>query len=169
MTTTPINTTTKTCNLCNEDKPVTEFSPVKRGKFGVRAVCKICIASAAKENRRLKKENNPEEVKLQRRVDNLKRFRLTPESWQKMYDDQDGVCSICGGDGIGSGRWDSLHVDHDHSCCPGKGTMTCGECNRGLLCSKCNTMLGLVQDDEDRLLSAINYLQTWKLKTRGEK
>ena len=51
-----------------------------------------------------------------------------------------------------------LHVDHDHACCS-KRKMSCGKCVRGLLCSQCNHLLGDADDDTERLLSAIDYLE----------
>lgn len=62
-------------------------------------------------------------------------------------------CEICGSE-------DNLHVDHDHACCP--GPMTCGKCFRGWLCSNCNTSLGLMKDDPERLRKAAKYLEGFK-------
>ncbi len=50
-----------------------------------------------------------------------------------------------------------LSIDHNHACCP--GGKTCGKCIRGLLCRRCNTVLGLVNDDASILLSALKYLE----------
>ena len=33
---------TKTCKNCGIEKPLTDYTPVARGKFGVKAVCKDC-------------------------------------------------------------------------------------------------------------------------------
>lgn len=52
---------------------------------------------------------------------------------------------------------DTYHVDHDHAHCPG-GT-SCGQCIRGLLCGRCNWVLGHVGDDPDVLFSLIKYLE----------
>jgi len=62
-------------------------------------------------------------------------------------------CEICGSDR-------NLHVDHDHACCP--GPMTCGKCFRGWLCSNCNTSLGLMKDDPERLRAAAKYLEGFR-------
>jgi hypothetical protein len=51
----------------------------------------------------------------------------------------------------------SLAVDHDHTCCSGE--ITCGKCVRGLLCVRCNTVLGLLRDDPEILRAAIAYLE----------
>ncbi|MFC5359558.1 endonuclease VII domain-containing protein [Azospirillum himalayense] len=56
---------------------------------------------------------------------------------------QGGVCAICRLVPEGN-----LHVDHSH---------TTG-CVRGLLCRKCNTAIGLLQDDPQILKEAAIYL-----------
>lgn len=57
---------------------------------------------------------------------------------------QGGRCAICRGNNGGR----RLYVDHCHAT--GKG--------RGLLCSTCNTGLGLFKDDPLVLQAAIEYL-----------
>lgn len=58
-------------------------------------------------------------------------------------------CEICG-------STEALHIDHDHSCCP--GTDSCGECVRGILCGNHNRALGLFEDNADHLIAAAFYL-----------
>jgi hypothetical protein len=58
---------------------------------------------------------------------------------------QGGVCAICSQKCI-SGR--GLAVDHDHD----SGVI------RGLLCTRCNTALGLMQEDTDNLMNSVKYL-----------
>lgn len=85
---------------------------------------------------------------------NLKRYSLTAERFAALIEEQGNTCAVCGtSQPGGGGRW---HIDHDHSCC-GDGT-SCGECIRGLLCSKCNTALGLLDDEPGRLEAAVRYL-----------
>lgn len=76
--------------------------------------------------------------------------------YQALLERQSGGCAICGRqDPIGHGR--RFHVDHDHQCCSGK--KSCGKCIRGLLCSNCNTLLGLVSDHPGTLERAAEYIR----------
>jgi len=45
---------------------------------------------------------------------------------------------------VGTGK-NGLHIDHDHSCCPGR--KSCGLCVRGALCSFHNVYLGYLERD----------------------
>ena len=47
-------------------------------------------------------------------------------------------------------------IDHDHSHCPGK--RGCALCVRGLVCNRCNALLGLAHDKTEILLAAVDYL-----------
>jgi hypothetical protein len=98
-----------------------------------------------------------EERSRLRRKALLATFGLTPERYGEMVAAQDGVCAICH-------RPDTKHhssllkIDHDRSCCPGHGS--CGKCVRGLLCSACNTGIGLFEDDLGLLQAAADYLRS---------
>lgn len=62
----------------------------------------------------------------------------------------------------GCSRTERLSIDHDHSCCSGsEGTrkVSCGDCVRGLLCSTCNTALGLLQESPERIRGLLTYLE----------
>jgi len=63
---------------------------------------------------------------------------------------QEGKCP-CGRD------LETSHIDHDHKCCPGR--TACGRYVRGLLCSRCNLLLGMVES-EPHLIPAylVQYL-----------
>lgn len=72
--------------------------------------------------------------------------------YQEMLREQNGVCAICHQpekhrDGL-SGKPKDLAVDHDHAT----GAV------RALLCSACNTALGLFNDDPKLLDKAKSYL-----------
>jgi len=63
-----------------------------------------------------------------------------------MLNEQNGVCWICGGK---SGK-KRLAVDHDHKT---------GEV-RGLLCKRCNRMLGYYRDNAESFARAAAYLRS---------
>lgn len=76
-----------------------------------------------------------------------KKFSLPEDRYVEMMS---VPCAICGSTDL------TLAVDHDHSCCSGKES--CGSCVRGTLCSRCNRVLGAVQENVNILGSMISYL-----------
>lgn len=90
---------------------------------------------------------DPEIVKAQERAGKLRRaYGITVEEYEELLDRQDGVCAICKGTNVDSRR---LHVDHCHRT----------NKVRGLLCFRCNTLLGAGNDDVDLLQAAAEYLE----------
>lgn len=83
-----------------------------------------------------------------RRVWALKsRYGLTPERYDELLAAQDGCCAICRADRPGGrGDW---HVDHCHAT----GTV------RGILCARCNRVLGFMGDTVGALDRFIRYLE----------
>jgi hypothetical protein len=75
--------------------------------------------------------------------------------------EQNGRCKICGTKEPGG--MGAFHIDHDHRCCPSK--KCCGKCIRGLLCRRCNDMLGKVADSIETLQAMIAYLEKHKCNT----
>lgn len=156
--------TFKTCKGCGEAKPADGFYKSPRTKDGLRGKCRSCTIADSKayhslpENAARRRElerlrgRDPETVKRHRL---WTWFRITWEQYEEMLERQGGVCAICKSDEPGGrGRF---HVDHDHSCCA--GPKSCGKCVRGLLCSRCNPMVGMAQDNVDILRAAVHYLE----------
>ena len=73
------------------------------------------------------------------------RYGISPEQYLQMYNQQDGKCLICGKE-PDKGKY--LSVDHDKET---------GEV-RGLLCSKCNSGIGLFKENINAMARAIRYL-----------
>lgn len=83
-----------------------------------------------------------------------KTYGITAGDYAAIKASQGGRCAICQ---VATGAARALAVDHDHACCAGK--TSCGKCVRGLLCSRCNTMLGFARDNPEFFRRAITYLR----------
>lgn len=92
---------------------------------------------------RLESPEKPREVRKRWNLKNMHNLSIT--IFNKMLEEQEGVCAICGKTQIGDR---ALCVDHDHAT--GK--------IRALLCTKCNAGLGNFNDDTVLLSKAIDYL-----------
>lgn len=88
------------------------------------------------------------------------RHGLSRGTVEDMLLDQDGRCNICTRTILiqsPASRVDAVHIDHNHSCCP--GSQSCGRCVRGLLCGRCNSALGMLRDDANIADRAAIYLR----------
>jgi hypothetical protein len=156
----------KTCIVCRESKPFSDFYRAAGMKDGHRSECKACNLAARRakyaENPRpyidrvLKWQRANRERYLERmreygrtpakqvsnRKSHLKRkYGLTLADFDALLASQGGGCSVCG-------RTDADNVDHDHAT----GRV------RGILCFNCNVAIGHVAEDEDRLVALMAYL-----------
>lgn len=83
-------------------------------------------------------------------------YGLRPGDYELLYRAQGGVCWICQ---RARGFSRKLSVDHDHRAnCVHDPKFACRTCVRGLLCRRCNDLLGHVRDDTDTLYRALWYL-----------
>lgn len=154
----------KTCKKCSVEKPESEFYRDKYAKDGRKLVCKVCCNAHRKKYNQsrkgrvqLKKYRQTPAVKAVNRYHNrktaLKRYSLTLVDYDRLWEQQEGLCAICGKSET-TKRGESvqrLSVDHDHRT--GKV--------RGLLCSKCNPALGYLETLKHGSLiwKAIEYLE----------
>lgn len=85
-----------------------------------------------------------------------RRHGLTVEQYQDLITKQHGVCAVCYKPETtvhgSSKKIQPLAIDHNH---------TTGEV-RGLLCAKCNTALGLLDESCERAQALISYLERFK-------
>ncbi|MGJ5831411.1 endonuclease domain-containing protein [Streptomyces ossamyceticus] len=123
----------KRCSTCGEWQDPANFYPNPKTADNLNTYCKRC-------DRNMRLSRN---------------YGIGVSQYESLLLAQGGGCAICGGapkDGP------SLHVDHDHACCPDR-KRSCGSCLRGLLCEDCNRVLGMFRDDVSRFESAIAYLK----------
>lgn len=145
----------KVCVKCGESKPLSLFH--KRGNNKYRNDCSNCVKEYGKLYRAKNKEIISEKKRIYHKINpHIKRkshlkkeFNLTLEDYTKMLNAQFGKCKICGIDKVDNRQHKHFHIDHNHNT--GK--------IRGLLCSKCNTLLGASKDNIDILKNAIKYLE----------
>lgn len=149
MPTRPVGALRK-CTTCLQALPLTDFYPLSQGRPGFRSQCKPC----GLVHRRAWYAGNPE-ARRARAKDRLRAYGITYDEYVDLLERQGGGCAGCG-DPPPEGS--SLHIDHDHSCCPER-KKSCGECVRGLLCASCNNALGRVRDDPAVLRRLAAYIE----------
>ncbi len=124
----------KRCNACGVSKPIGEFSPRHSRNGAPMSRCKPCVADQGRAY------GNSAAGRTRRY---LAKYGVTVEWYDETLRKQDGKCAICLQE-PGS----RLHVDHCHET----GRV------RGLLCFTCNSAIGKLGDDVERLRRAIKYL-----------
>lgn len=124
-----------------------------------RAFCEVCRVEARRRNRQNWADKYPERNSAarrkwtveKRRANDLKvAYGLTVDEYEGFLAAQNGVCGICQQPEKRerNGKTLPLAVDHDHET----GRV------RGLLCHRCNTAIGLLNDDADVVRRALLWL-----------
>lgn len=146
----------KRCSKCKEvltvENGIVRKTGPATGKF--RSECRKCGTELAKAW----KTQNPDRVREQSRNWKAKHpekaagykrksaYGISVAEFESLVCKQGNLCGICRGPMVPS---KNQHVDHNHET---------GEI-RGLLCSKCNTGLGLLGDSPELLRAAAAYLE----------
>lgn len=132
-------------DFCKRGHSNWEIHTRKNGRTSRR--CRICKVET---QRRWYQDDLQRGVDSKFRQTKLKPYGLSAVDYELIKTSQNRVCAICRAPSkqFRNNREYDLHVDHDHET---------GQV-RGLLCSKCNTALGLFKDDVALLQSAIEYL-----------
>lgn len=130
----------KNCPQCNHEKPLSEFPKRAGGKVG--SWCRACKKIKNAEYRKTLPAGYDRNANLKAK------FGITLQTFDAISKEQGGVCAICGEANKGK----HLVVDHCH---------TTGKI-RELLCSRCNTGLGMFKENPVALRNAISYLRKHK-------
>lgn len=147
----------KVCSKCGVEKESSEFHKQSSKQDGLRPECKKCrvIKTADKPgNYKHGLTHTKEYVAFHHRKYTLKKkFGITPEQYEVMHNNQKGLCYICGQpETVLDNKYGTpkkLAVDHCHKT----------NKVRRLLCNRCNTTLGKVNEDKELLRRMINYLE----------
>jgi hypothetical protein len=139
----------KYCPKCKTEKPLEFFNKHAKEKDGLHRLCTEC-----------KRESNRKYLATEkgatttRRAHLRRKYSIDLHIYEKLLLYQDNKCKICGVESNPDSRARYFVVDHDH---------TTGDI-RGLLCTKCNALLGLAMDREDILEKARQYLKDSRVK-----
>jgi hypothetical protein len=141
----------KVCSKCGVDKSIEDYwkrgSPRKDGTYAYRDYCKEC--GIEDRLHKYHHEGGKQKQKERSFKHNMKKYGITPDDYQQLFQQQDGKCAICFTNVVCRTRVTyNLFVDHDHQ----SGKV------RGLLCHHCNAGLGHFRDSVENLQTAINYL-----------
>ena len=153
----------RVCSVCKELKLDTDFY-LRKNTNKLRKECKSCTKKNVTSNYNINKVeinkkrkeynlDNKFRLKAKRKEQSLnhierhlkRRYNITVEEKQQMILAQNNRCAIC--NDIFTGI---PNVDHCHST----------NKIRGILCWRCNFVLGRVKDNIDVLQNAITYLKT---------
>lgn len=140
----------KYCGRCKRWLNESCFAKDKSKKDGLQERCTECRHQHWITHGKQARKKLPKEIKQKwHRNAVIRKYGITVDEFYEMLQKQNNKCAICG-----STNWGhvSPSIDHDHKT--GKV--------RGLLCNRCNTVLGLVQDDPNILQNTINYLKESK-------
>jgi hypothetical protein len=173
----------KECRSCKKILCIDKFGKNSAYKSGINPKCRECHnnyirlrrladheRSKAIEKERyyteyytqkrqqFRKNNREKLAEREKLTKRMYKFNLNKEAWDELKLRFNNRCAICHQSETAkiNGVVKELSIDHDHSCCPGK--TSCGRCIRGLLCQKCNSAIGYLNDDIELLNNAIEYL-----------
>lgn len=143
------------CSRCKTEKELIEFQKEKTGR--ISSCCKDCRREIyidwerrnPDKRRKLHIEYYERTKKVRRWDLILKKYNVTQEQYEELFNKQKGGCAICKSKEPKHNKSIHLLVDHCH---------TTGKV-RGLLCNRCNTTLGLVDDNIKNLKTMIKYLK----------
>lgn len=127
----------KRCNACQQVKVLSDFNRHPSNRDRRQNFCRSCEAEA-----------------VPRRRHGMSRLEKAERALAQ------GGCLTCRTTNPGAKGW---VVDHDHRCCG--PVNSCELCRRGILCGRCNTALGMAQDDPALLRRLADYLDAHRARS----
>ena len=143
------------CAKCMHWLPITSFNKRSDGKYKdgspkYRSWCKKCDGASKLEYYYSKRSGNEHRL-CSYRYTLKSRYGISEDIFTEMYRNQEGKCCICN-KGLGNMflNIDGLRPVVDHCHATGKV--------RGLLCNTCNSGIGMLGDDPELVMRALEYL-----------
>lgn len=140
----------RVCATCNVEMLANEDNFYRTSGNKLQKSCKSCVIKRSRDNKQT--ESGMQSRRKYNRSAALKRrYGITVEEYDAMYEEQHGVCLVCSKPSTkldGYGNIARLHVDHNHDT---------GEV-RGLLCNNCNTALGLLKESPEIIRRLGDYI-----------
>ena len=136
----------KICRKCQLNQKNKEFYSNKNSKDGLSPICKVCDNQIRKlsyyKKRDLELQKDARAYKFKQHKIN-ERFNISLDEYKRLMEED--FCHICRKTNQ-SNR--DFHIDHCHKT----------NIVRGVLCSNCNTALGLLKENPDIILNALKYI-----------
>lgn len=131
------------CSACAEEKEASFFR--KRHRFGYEFYERVCKECQLAQNKKWQKNNKDRSRQLDRNGKTRRTYGAKGLEYRKLIDAGEATCFSCG-------ETKNLHIDHCHAT---------GE-TRGILCHWCNTALGLLKEDIEKMDSLAKYTLSYK-------
>lgn len=136
---------TKICIECKKELPIINFE-WQKNRPNPRKICKLCKSRKDAKNLSYERKEKIKEYKKAyyksgRGKDIWEKCKYGVCKSELDYD----YCLICGSKNM-------IHIDHCHKT----------NKFRGLLCSKCNTGLGMFDENINKMENAIKYIKIWQ-------
>jgi len=145
----------KRCSKCKASKSTSEFNKNRRREDGLDLWCRNCVKqnhSSYYARNRLKVIESTKAKRDPRRHKDLhlqRSYDMTIDQYEALVEQQNGRCAICKKRVTKDSRGRTFAVDHCHQCFR----------LRGLLCTKCNLAIGLLEDDPTIMQAAIRHVR----------
>ena len=134
--------TSRQCSRCKQRLPLDQFSMDPRLRDGLNSKCRECISAT---NKAYSATRKPQISAAHRR----RKYGLSEDAYQAMIASQDDLCAICENP---MRKKTNRHVDHCH---------TSGRV-RALLCNRCNTILGRMEESPELLRAMASYIERYR-------
>ena len=102
----------------------------------------------ADRNKKWREENKEQDALVMLKARLKRKYNISIEEYETLIESQNNSCKVCGTHAKNNLKG-KLYIDHCH---------TTGKV-RGLLCMKCNSALGLLNDDKELIQNLLDYLK----------